>query len=71
MAIASLVCGVLCCVPLAPIAGLALGYKALQDLQTVAAGQKGRELAIVGMVLSGLGIASQCLSLIGAIFGEG
>lgn len=69
-AIASFVCGVLCCVPFAPIGGLLLGYKAIQDLQTVSAGQKGRELAIAGMILGALALSAQLFSFIARVIGD-
>lgn len=67
LAIASFVCSILCCFPLAPLVGFFLGWKANEDLKTVAAGQKGKELAIAGMALSGLGMMFQCISLLGSL----
>ncbi len=63
LAIASLVFGIVCCFP--PLTGtlaLGLGATALKQIQE--RNEKGRELAIAGMVLGGLGVGMSILSLL-------
>ncbi|MCA2980510.1 MAG: DUF4190 domain-containing protein [Myxococcaceae bacterium] len=51
LAIASLVCGLLCCVPFAGISAIVTGVLALNQLSAGGNAQKGRELAIAGIAL--------------------
>lgn len=67
LAVASLVCGVLCCIPPLPLVSIGLGVKALQQLNAPQNVAKGRELAIVGIVLGALGVSSWFLSFLGAL----
>jgi hypothetical protein len=57
LAIVSLVCGVLCCVPFASIAAIATGAIAQNQIAASNGVQRGREYALAGMVLGGLSLA--------------
>jgi hypothetical protein len=54
MAIASLVSGILCCIPFASLAAVITGVIALNQINAGGHSQKGRELAIGGIVLGTL-----------------
>jgi hypothetical protein len=64
LAIASLVCGILGCIPLAALAGLGLGIGALSSINKSQGRLKGRGLAIAGICVS----AVMCLFMLPAIF---
>jgi hypothetical protein len=62
MAIASLVCGIVgCCLPFANLAAIITGVVALNQINAGGNSQKGREMAIGGIVLGGL----SCLMSVG------
>ena len=63
-AIASLVLGVLCCLPFAGIGSVISGAIALKAISDSNGGYRGRELAIVGMALGGLSIAFMLIAVI-------
>jgi hypothetical protein len=64
LAIASLVLGILCCVPFASIAAIVTGVMAINQIQAAGGAQKGRELAIGGIVLGGTSILLTLVSLL-------
>ena len=69
LAIASLVLGILCCVPIFPLGAVICGGIAMQQLNANPT-KGGRGLAIGGLVLGGLGLAFWILAGIGAAVGH-
>ena len=65
LAIVSLVTSLLCCSP----AGLITGFIGLQQINQSNGTQKGKELAIIGIVIGALGLCSSTLYIIGAVVG--
>jgi len=63
-AVAAFVCGVLCCIPLAPFLAIFLGLRALKEIEHNPQRLKGRELAIVGIALGAMGGISWVLGLL-------
>lgn len=51
LAIVSMVLGILCCVPLAPLGAVVTGVIAQNQINTTNGRQKGREFALVGILL--------------------
>ncbi len=67
LSVASLVCGILCCFPfLTSALAVVLGYLGLQEIGRNPQ-LKGRELAVAGMILGGLGMLSWVFNLVTAI----
>jgi hypothetical protein len=56
LAIASLVLGIVCCIPFSGIAALITGYLAIQKIDANPQLHTGRGLAVAGMILGGLSI---------------
>ncbi len=70
LSVASLVCGVLCCFPFVTSAlAVVLGYLGLQEVGRNPA-LKGRELAVAGMILGGLGMLSWVFNLLTAFVSD-
>ena len=65
LAIVSLVSSLVCCAPV----GLATGIIGLQQINSSGGAQKGKELAIIGIVLSALGVCSTGFYILAAIVG--
>lgn len=65
LAIVSLVTSLLCCSP----AGLITGFIGLQQINQSNGQQKGKELAIIGMVIGALGLCSSGLYFLALIAG--
>ncbi|MEM7754787.1 MAG: DUF4190 domain-containing protein [Planctomycetota bacterium] len=59
LAILSLVCGVLCCIPVLPTIGALLGLGALVGIKSSNGRVGGLGLAIAGLILGGLGTVAQ------------
>ena len=62
LAIASLICGILGCVPGASIAAVVMGHMALGRIKR--SGQGGRGMAIVGLILGYVGIVGWIIAII-------
>lgn len=65
MAIVSLATSLICCAPV----GLVTGIIGLQQINGSGGTQKGKELALIGIVLSGLGLCSTGFYILAAIAG--
>ncbi len=68
LAIASLVLGIVCCIPFSGVAALGLGATALKQIQE--RNEKGREMAIAGMVLGGLSMGMALISILISALGR-
>lgn len=69
LAIASLVMGILCCFPFA-VGAIVTGVIARNQIAASGGQQKGGELAMVGIVLGGLSIAVNLLTMIAGVLGK-
>jgi len=67
LAIASLICGILGCIPGAGIAAAVMGHMALGRIKL--SGQGGRGMAIIGLVLGYLSIVGWIIAIIVTIAG--
>jgi Domain of unknown function (DUF4190) len=68
LAIVSLVFGIVCCVPFfSPITALITGWLAIKQIDASSGLQRGRELAIAGLVLGVVGMGFWGLWLLGMI----
>lgn len=63
LAIASLVLGIVCCIPFSGIGAVVLGVLAKNQIDASNGQQRGRELALAGMVLGVLSMSLSVLSL--------
>ena len=70
LAIVSLVMGIICCIPFGSFIALGTGIAALKKIEASEGREGGKNLAVAGIVLGGLGVAVSVLGLIGAIFGK-
>ena len=67
LAIASLICGIVGCIPGAGIAAIVMGHMALGRIKT--SGQGGRGMAIIGLILGYLSIVGWIIVIIMTIAG--
>lgn len=67
LAIVSLVAGILCCVPFASLAAVITGIISLNQLKQNPA-QKGKEMAIAGLILGGLSFVFSLLWVLANLF---
>jgi Domain of unknown function (DUF4190) len=68
LAIVSLVFGIVCCVPFfSPITALITGWLAIKQIDASSGLQRGRELAIAGLVLGVVGMGFWGLWLLGMV----
>jgi hypothetical protein len=66
--VASLVLGLLCCIPFSGVGALTLGFIARNQIDASHGQQRGRELAMAGMIIGILSISLTALSLLGRVF---
>ena len=66
LAIVSLVLGIVCCIPFSGIGAIVTGVMAQNQIAT--SGERGKELAIAGIVLGGLSVALTLLSFVVSAF---
>ncbi|MBS2032665.1 MAG: DUF4190 domain-containing protein [Deltaproteobacteria bacterium] len=69
LAIASLVLGILCCIPFASIAAIVTGALAIQQIDANRT-QTGKGLAIAGISLGGISLLFTILGIIGSLVGH-
>ncbi len=68
LAIVSLVFGIICCVPfVSPITALVSGWLAIKQIDASTGAQRGRELAIAGLILGVAGLGFWALWLLGLV----
>jgi hypothetical protein len=68
LAIVSLVSGIVCCIPVvSPAVAIITGVMAIKQIDANPAGEKGKGLAIAGLILGGLSGVMWILSLIGQV----
>ncbi len=70
LAVVSLVLGVLCCLPFASIGAIVTGAVAQNQIAASHGLQRGREFAIIGMVLGGFGLLVSIGSLVMSLLGK-
>lgn len=70
LAIVSMVLGILCCIPFAGIGAIVTGVIAQNQINASNGAQKGREFALVGIILGGLSIGLGILSLLFNVLGK-
>ena len=70
LAIASLVLGIVCCIPFSGIAALITGYMAIQKIDANPQLHTGRGLAVAGMILGGLSIVISVIGVIANLAGN-
>lgn len=67
LAVMSLVLSLLCCVPFASTAALVIGIIAQRQIKATGGRQQGKELALAGTILGGLGALAGLSWLLGQI----
>jgi Domain of unknown function (DUF4190) len=65
LAVASVVAGVLCCVPFSAFAAIGLGFAANAQIAASNGLSRGRELALAGIALGGLSLVISVLIILG------
>jgi hypothetical protein len=70
LAIVSMVLGILCCIPFAGIGAIVTGVIAQNQINASNGAQKGREFALVGMILGGLSILGGIISVVLSTLGR-
>jgi hypothetical protein len=65
LAIASMVLGILCCIPFASTAAIVTGVIAQNQINASNGAQRGKEYALVGIIMGSLGVF---LGIIGMLF---
>lgn len=70
LAIVSMVLGILCCIPFASIGAIVTGVIAQNQISASNGTQKGREFALVGIILGALGFAMGIISVLANLAGK-
>lgn len=70
LAVASLVLGVLCCIPFGSIAAIVTGVMAIKQIDESRGAQGGRELAVAGIVLGALSMLSGFVMTLISLLGK-
>jgi hypothetical protein len=65
LAIVSMVLGILCCIPFASTAAIVTGVIATNQINASHGAQRGREFALVGIIMGSLGVV---LGIVGMLF---
>lgn len=69
LAIVSLTTGIICCLPFGSFIAVGTGIAALKQIDASQGQERGKNLAIAGIVLGGLGVTMTVLGIISALFG--
>ena len=70
LAIISMVLGILCCIPFASIAAIVTGVIAQNQINATNGQQRGKEFALVGIILGSLGVLLGILGALSSILGR-
>lgn len=70
LAIVSLTTGIICCLPFGSFIAVGTGIAALKQIDASQGREQGKNLAIAGIVLGGLGVTMTLLGLLAALLGK-